>query len=35
MKERVLTAETALLEEWGLRLLDARSIDEVLRERSA
>jgi hypothetical protein len=28
--DRVRTAETGLLEEWGLRLLDAGSLDDVL-----
>ena len=29
-KDRIATADPAALEEWGLRILDAGSLDEVL-----
>jgi hypothetical protein len=34
-RERVLSADTALLEHWALRVLDAGRLDDVLTERSA
>ena len=30
LRDRIATADTAALEEWGLRVLDARSLDDVL-----
>jgi hypothetical protein len=29
-RDRIATADTAALEEWGLRVLDAKSLDDVL-----
>jgi hypothetical protein len=29
-RDRVLAADTVLIEEWGLRLLEAASLEEVL-----
>jgi predicted transposase YdaD len=31
VRERVVTADTAALETWGLRVLEAGSLDDVLR----
>jgi predicted transposase YdaD len=34
-RERVVTAETTILEEWSLRVLEAKTLDEVFADRTA
>jgi hypothetical protein len=35
VKERVLAADSAVLEEWGMRFLEAGTLDDVFGERTA